>query len=224
MLFRSRGDIVHRIATAGDFQMSANGGGHPSLLRTLNAKAGEQSVRWPVFLPGGHSFLFAAGTSTGNWTNAQAALFRVDNGQRQNLVDGATQPRYATSDHLVYAQNGSLMAIRFNPEAGTVSGASAPVVEVVLQSVSTGASQYAVADNGTLAYIPGHMQGGHHLMVWEDRKGVEQPIPAPAHAYRNPRISPNGHTVEVVIEELGNQVWTYDLDHQTLTQIGRAHV
>ena len=40
--------------------------------------------------------------------------------------------------------------------------------------------------------------------MWVDRNGVEQPLPAPPHAYRYPRLSPDGQRVAVTIEEPGD--------------------
>ncbi len=60
---------------------------------------------------------------TANWTKAQVAVLWVGAGERPNLIQGAgTQPRYAPSGHLVYAQGGSLMAAPFDPQRLEVTG------------------------------------------------------------------------------------------------------
>jgi Tol biopolymer transport system component len=52
-----------------------------------------------------------------------------------------------------------------------------------------------------------------------DRKGAEQPLSAPPHAYRNPRLSPDGQRVAATIDELGSQEWLLDIGRGTLTRL-----
>ena len=91
--------------TVGVLQQVPDAGGAPQPLTRF--EKGEASHRWPEFLPGGKAVLFAAGTNPLNFTNAQVAVQSVGTGERRNLIQGATQPRYAPSGHLVYAQGGT---------------------------------------------------------------------------------------------------------------------
>jgi Tol biopolymer transport system component len=53
-----------------------------------------------------------------------------------------------------------------------------------------------------------------------DRKGVAQPLPAPPHAYFNPRLSPDGRQVVFNIGEAGkSDIWIYDLMRDALTRL-----
>jgi Tol biopolymer transport system component/predicted Ser/Thr protein kinase len=180
---------------------------------------GDVSHRWPEFLPGNKAMLFAASAATANWINAQVAVQSVGTGKRRNLIQGGTQPRFTSSGHLVFAQGGSLMAVPFDPQQLTASGASVPVVEGVLQSPSTGAAQYGFSATGSLVYVSGGLQASQRRLVWVDRKGVEQALPASAHAYRYPRLSPDGRRVAVMIEESESQIWLFDLARETLTRL-----
>jgi Tol biopolymer transport system component len=107
------------------------------------------------------------------------------------------------------------MAAVFDPERLQVTGASVPVVEGVVQSISSGAAQYSISATGSLVYVPGVIQGAERQLVWVDRKGAEQPFSAPTHAYESPRFSPDGQRVAVVID---GQIWLYDLARETLTR------
>jgi len=53
----------------------------------------------------------------------------------------------------------------------------------------------------------------------DERKGGEQPLPARPHAYRNPRLSPDGQRVAITIDELGSQEWLLDIGRGTLTRL-----
>src|SRR6202043_4122011 len=100
---------------------------------------GAVSERWPEFLPGGKAVLFAVAPNAITFAKAQVAVQLVGTGERRNLIQGGTNPRYAPSGHLVYAQGGSLMAVPFDPQRLAVTGAAVPVVEGVLQSTFSGA-------------------------------------------------------------------------------------
>jgi serine/threonine protein kinase/Tol biopolymer transport system component len=203
-------------ATAGALQQVSEAGGTPKPLTRLD-KA-EVNQRWPEFLPGGKAVLFAAGPTTTNWANAQVAVQSVGTGERRNLIQGATQPRYAPAGHLVYAQGGSLMAVPFDPKRLEVTGTAVPVVEGVLQSTVSGAAQYSFSATGSLVYILGGIQSAQRKLVWVSRNGAEQPVAAPARAYTFPRLSPDGRRVAVSIEEQDTQTWLYDLSRDALTR------
>ena len=205
-------------------QMSDAGGAPESLTRL---EKGEVSHRWPEFLPGGKAVLFVAGSSAINWNNAKVVVQSVGTRERVDLVQGGTQPQYSPSGHLVYAQGGNLMAVPFDPQRLAVSGTAAPVVEGVLQSAFSGATQYSISATGTLVYVSGGLQSVQSKLVWVNRNGAEQPVAAPAHAYMFPRLAPDGRRVAVGITEQGTQNWLYDLSRDTLTRLtfeGKANL
>jgi len=116
-------------------------------------------------------------------------------------------------------KGGNLMAVPFDPQRLAVTGAAVPVVEGVLQALNTGAAQYSLSDTGSLVYLPGGIQAAQRRLVWVDRKGIEQALPVPPHAYRYPRFSPNGQRVAVTIEESESNIWLYDLARDTLSRL-----
>ncbi len=170
-------------------------------------------------MPGGKAVLFAASTIVPDWTNAQVAVQLIRTGERRNLIQGGTQPRYAASGHLVYAQAGTLMAGPFDPQRLELTGAAVPVVEGVLQSPYSGVAQYSFSATGALVYVPGGVQAAQRGLVWVSRSGAAQPLAAPAGAYLFPRLSPDGRRVAVSIQRQESQVWLYDLARGTLSRL-----
>jgi serine/threonine-protein kinase len=205
----TRGSALQKVSDAG-------GTAQPL---TRFAKKDENSHRWPEFLPGGEAVLFAAFRGGGNWNNAQISVQSVGSGERRDLVQGGTHPRYAPSGHLVYAQGGTLMAAPFDAQSLTVTGAPVPVQEGILQSTFSGAAQYSFSGTGALVYVPVSFQATQRRLMWVSRSGVEQPVAAPARAYRGPRLSPNGQEVAVAVEGQETQVWLYNLSRDTLTRL-----
>jgi Tol biopolymer transport system component len=110
------------------------------------------------------------------------------------------------------------MAMPFDPQQLKATGTAIPIVGGVLQSTSTGATQYAISATGSLVYVPGGAQSARNKLVWVSRTGVEQPIAAPLHAYFVPRLSPDGRRVAVAIWEQETQIWQYDLARDTLSR------
>jgi eukaryotic-like serine/threonine-protein kinase len=172
---------------------------------------GEASQLWPQFLPGGKAVLFAAGNGP---ASVHVAVQVIATGQRLNLA-GGTQPRYAASGHLVYAQGATLVAVPFDPQRLEIKGTPVPVVEGVAYSPTYVSSQYSISDTGSLVYVSGGSQANLRRMVWVSRNGAEQPLPAPPQGYEYVSLSPDGRRVAV---ELENQIWLYDLARDTLTR------
>jgi serine/threonine-protein kinase len=212
----SQGLIAFAPSRVSAVQQLSDTGGAPQHLTRL--EKGEVAHRWPEFLPGGKTVLFAAGTTSGNWATQRVAVQSVGATDRRNLILVGTQPRYAPSGHLVYAQGGSLMAVPFDPQRLTVRGAAVPVVEGVLLA-STGAAQYSFSAGGSLLYVTGSVQSAQSRLVWVNRKGAEQPLAVPARGYVYPRLSPDGRRVAVPIQEQESQIWLYDLSRETLTRL-----
>ena len=213
----SQGMIVFAPTGVSVLYQVSDVGGAPQPLTRL--EKGEASHRWPEFLPGGKVVLFTAGTAAINFVNGQIAVQSLVTGERRNLVQAGMQPRYSPSGHLIYAQGGTLMAVPFDPQRLVATGAAVPVVEGVLQSTVTGVAAYNFSAKGSLVYVLGGVQSAQSKMMWVSRNGTEQPVAAPAHAYVNPRLSPDGRRVGVAIQEHETQTWQYDFSRETLTRL-----
>jgi len=191
-------------------------GGAPQPLSHL--EKGEISHRRPEFLSGGKGLLFVSAPNTFNWNTGQIVAQSVWTGERQTLIKGATHPRYASSGHLLYMQGGNLMAVPFDPQHLTVTGAAVPVVEGLLHSTTSGAAQYSISATGTLVYIQGASHADERSLVWVNRRGEEQTLTAPPRSYVFPRLSPDYKQVGAGITGQESQVWLYDLTRETLTR------
>jgi serine/threonine protein kinase/Tol biopolymer transport system component len=199
------------------FQQVPAGGGTPQPLTRI--EKGEIPQRWPDFLPGGEAVLSVATTSGFDWTNTQVIVQSIGTGERRTLIRGGTQPHYAASEHLIYAQEGTLMAVPFDSQRLMATGAPAPVVEGVLQSATSGAAQYSLSATGSLVYVRGDVQSALRRLVWVARNGAEQIITAPPRTYLFPRVSPDGGRIAVGISEHETHLWLYDLARETLTRL-----
>jgi len=188
-------------------------GGEPQVLTTLDPARGELSHRFPQFLPGGRALLFTILTGESN-DATDVAVLRLDTGERQLIRRGHTG-RYVPTGHLVYSQAGGLFAVPFDPaHPEAASTAPVAVLERVRISGNTSA-QYSFAATGTLAYAPASRTDDRNL-VWVDRAGKIQILPAPPRSYFTPRLSPDGQKVVAWVIE--GDVLIYDLQRGTLTR------
>ena len=213
----SQGTIAFAPSNSSVVQQISDAGGVLQPLTHLGK--GSVSHRWPEFLPDGKAVLFSSGSSGGIFTNALIGAQSARVGERQDLIRGGVNPRYAPTGHLVYAQGGILMAVPFDPQRLNVTGTAAPVAEGVMQSPTNGHAQYSFSATGSLVYVPGGVQAIQQRMVWVGRNGAEQPLAAPANSYLNPRISADGQRIAVGMSSQESQVWLYDLPRDTLTRL-----
>src|SRR5712691_2715026 len=212
----SQGTIAFSYSYASTIQEVSEGGGALQPLTSLGKK--DTSHRWPDLLPGGKALLFTGGAAGALFANTQIGVQSVGTSERRNLIEGGTNPRYALSGHLVYAQEGILMAVPFDLKRLTIIGTGAPVMDGVMQSPTRGHAQYCFSTTGSLVYVPGGVHATQLRMVWVSRNGAEQPLPAPANSYLNPRVSPDGRHVAVGITSQESQIWQYDISRETLTR------
>ena len=132
--------------SAGLYRVPASGG-MPVELTTL--REGEESHRWPSFLPNGKAVLFvveAQGESS--WGEATIEAVLLETGERKVLHRGGTYPRYASSGHLLYAREATLFAMPFDADRIEPTGEPSPVIEGVGVNATNGLGSFAVADDG----------------------------------------------------------------------------
>lgn len=221
-------DIIYFVATTPGGIMSVSGaGGEPREALRIAFDSGERLHKYPHALPGGKAVLYTVATADSeSFDDAMIAVFSADSGQRKVLAEGGTHPRYSPSGHLVYARDGSLFAIRFDPIRLQVSGRPFMVLQGVLMSRNTGVANFDVSANGDLLYVPGVAEGGERSLYWVDRSGVAEKLPLPPRSYLRPRISPDGRKLAIEIEGSSHDVFVYDFARGVLSNIttdGMSH-
>ena len=165
-------------------------GGVPRVLTTPNRDNGENDHLWPEFLPGSEAVLFTISTTTGGVDDSLLAVLDLRTYAQTVLVRGGSHGFYVGSGHLVYRVGTTLRAVPFDPRRLQVTGVPVSMIEEVAVS-NDGAVDAAVAANGTLVYALGGAEAvpeARRSLVWVDRAGVEEPLPAPERPYRYPRL------------------------------------
>jgi serine/threonine-protein kinase len=183
---------------------------------------GESGHFWPQILPGGKAVLFT-NRRKGGFDEYQVEIYSLETGQRRPLFKGGTYARYVPTGHIVYARKETLYAVCFDIGQLKVVGSAFTVVPDVTTSHPwfSMSAQFAVAQDGTLAYIPVQARSAELRPVWVDRNGQVEHLPAatPRH-YDNVTISPDGMQAAFTILDGENwDVWIYDFGRGTLNPL-----
>ena len=228
------GTIVLATSTAGDGLFSvSDSGGEPKVLTTVDAGRGEHDHWFPSFLPGGRALLFTvtSGPSTPETrANTQVAVLDLQSGEHKMLIQDGSQAEYIDAlpgstdgGYLVYATDGALRAVRFDPVRLEVLSDPVTVLEQVLTKPS-GAADFSLSRQGTLVFVTAReVAGTVRSLVWVDRKGREEAINAPARAYGVVRLSPDGALAALDIRDQQDDIWIWSFARQTLTPLTFEH-
>jgi len=195
-------------------------GGAKEPVTTLNPQKEEFAHRHTQILPGGKAIIFTV-VSSGmeSYNDARIELQVLGTKDRKILVQGGFGPRYSPSGHIVYANAGNLYALPFDPGKLEATGPPIKVVEGVQMSTNTGAAYFDVSGTGSLAYVPGVVEGGNRTLVWVDRQGQAETLPLPPRSYLFPRISPDGKTLAMEVEGATHNLYSWNFDRAVLTKL-----
>ncbi len=170
---------------------------------TLSIRTTEdQSHRWPLFLPDGEHFLFWAGNFGNRKDDRSSGIYESSlEGKERKLVTLCHSSFGYDAHNLFYADDQrQLVDIAFDPSAGTVSGSTTVVANVVGFQPSTYWAAFAVGQNGTLIYNTG-VGAAQSELTWMDRSGKELGHIGDPGVMANPTLSPDGSRVAVDISD-----------------------
>ncbi|HKQ50623.1 MAG TPA: protein kinase [Phycisphaerae bacterium] len=188
-------------------------------VETLDVKGlGEgEFVFAPSALPGGEALL--CGVSNGSAFNV--AVFDIRERTLTQLAEDGFTPTYSSTGHVLYqqGQSGPLMALPFDAKRRAATGPPMPVVSDMATRVSYQVRLFAIAENGTLAYIPKSSQLENGALNWVDRNGVEKPIFQVPRMIDSPRLSHDGRRIAFRAPAPECNVWMHDVESGVTTKI-----
>jgi eukaryotic-like serine/threonine-protein kinase len=216
------GTIVFSSATNVGISRVSDAGGTVEILTVPDSTKKERTHRWPQWLPDGKIVLFTVGSleNPDYYDDATIQAVNIESKKQSVILQGASLARYLPNGFLVYARAGVLLAVPFDANRLEIKGTAFPAIENVSGDASTAASNFAYADNGTLAYIPGETSRTNLTLALVDHSGNANRLAAPPQAYIEPRMSPDGHRVAVVVNaERGFDLWVHDITRNTLSRL-----
>ena len=216
--------IVFSPGISGPLARVSSDGGTPKPLTALSE--GERTHRWPQLLPGERAVLYTVSNSAASTADGTLVVQTLPTGARTILQKGATYGRFLPSGHVVYVHDGTLFAFPFDPVRLEALGAAVPVLEGVTTinsgvTFAAGAAQFAVADTGTLIYLPGRsLDTNAAPLMWMDRSGKTTVLRAMPADWSNATFSPDGRRLAMDIIDNGNtDIWIYDVDRDQISRL-----
>jgi len=193
-------------------------GGTPVPYTTVDKARGENSHRWPQFLPGGRRFLYFARND--NLENSGVYLGSLDQPQEKTrLLTSPTNAVYAPDrsqpfGHLLWVRDETLMAQPFDLEQGQTTGEPFALAEGVGFGNASRLGAVSAANDGTLLYRGAVIR--HVQLTWFDREGKQLGEVGQPDEYRGLRISPDG---ERVAFGRGGEVWQMEFARGIPTRV-----
>jgi Tol biopolymer transport system component len=201
-------------------QTVSDAGGTPQTLVSVTEESNELLAQ-PQLLNDGRDLLYTVlQLPTRSLEGASIVVQPVSGGPRRVLVAGGSDGRMLPGGQLLYVRDSVLYGLSVDPRGLQPRGGPVPLVEKVRSGPASGVGQFDVAGNGTLVFAPQVERGARLTLVWVDRQGREQVIPAPDRTYYVPSISPDG--TRVAVSTVGSNeadIWIWDDRRGTETRL-----
>ncbi|HWZ85281.1 MAG TPA: protein kinase [Thermoanaerobaculia bacterium] len=202
-----RSDILFTTIQGGALYRVPVSGGQPVVQIRADAERVYRRLGWPWFLPDGERFLYLVRDRDG-----RGDLMLSEPGKPPRAVTHIESFfQYVDPGFLVYSQEGTLVAQRFDLRSGRASGEPVSVAERVRYFYSTASAAFA-ARAGTIAYLS---RTDSRRLVWFDRSGREVATVGPPGDYLDINLTADGKRLLFSRTRPGLEtfhVWTYDLE------------
>jgi Tol biopolymer transport system component len=215
------GVIVFAPETQTGLSRVAAAGGTPAAITKISVERSETTHRYPHFLPDGEHFLYFRGSHAAPSQDKINSVWvrSLDGKTDVELLNSPSGAIYA-GGHLLYAQNGFVMARPFDEKALKILGDPFTVGERVpfLPDYFTGA--FAASNNGILVLGQGHASAMR--LVWKDRAGEELSSAGDPARYGPISLSPDGGKAALTVsDESGNasDIWIHDLTRNVRSRL-----
>ena len=175
---------IHRVAASG---------GTPEPVTTLDTTR-ENSHRWPHFLPGGRTFIYAVRSDSA--ANTAIHVGSLDGGVSTQLFATQSNAIYVDPGYLLHVRDGTLLAQPFDARSLTLTGPARAVAASVVQEPPSVVASFEASVNGA---VLSYRQGGavSARLNWFDRDGRAAGTIGPAASYLGLNLSPDSRQVAV---------------------------
>jgi eukaryotic-like serine/threonine-protein kinase len=200
------------------WKVSGAGSGVPAQATKLDPSK-HSTHRWPAFLPDGKHFLFLATNHSGGSTQQNGAyLGSVGEDGTKLVLSTDSQVQYAAG-YLLFHQQQSVMAQKFDLNAGTLSGEQMVVVDDVMYDSGTWHTTFTASDDGLLLYGPGTSSIADYRLAWTDREGKLLGTVGEPASYRGMKLSPDGKRLVLAAGDPLIDIWVFDFERGVKTRL-----
>jgi eukaryotic-like serine/threonine-protein kinase len=198
------GEVVNRVSASG---------GVPQPISVLDASRGETSHRWPMFLPDGKHYLFMTFDVSALTRTDAIFVGSLDSKEKKFLTKATANAAYAAPGYLLFYRDKTLLAQSFDLNRLELTGEASPILTDIQYESRIAHVVFSVLDGKALVAQSGAGVSLSRLQ-WFDRSGKEVGSVGEPDVYSNVELAPNGKSVAVDKNDIGNQntdVWIYDL-------------
>jgi Tol biopolymer transport system component/DNA-binding winged helix-turn-helix (wHTH) protein len=196
------------------------------------AKVTKDIYPWPHVLPDGKRLLYTVFDPRSGHHRIRV----VNYGEPETVKDlleadsrGVYTPSvlHSGTGHILYVRAGNILAHRFDLRSLAVQDEPLPVVSQTYSFFATGAADFSVSNNGTLAYRRYRSQS---QLAWVNRRGDVVETVGPANVnVKQGRLSPDGKRIAASIYSADggvNDMWIIDAETNAARRViaGRGHV
>ena len=196
-------------------------GGTPTRISYPDKGRGEDSHRWPMFLPDGMHYLYMAANFSGRRDADAIFVGSLDSNEKRFVVGATANAAYAAPGYLLFCRGKDLLAQRFDPKRFALTGEPTTLLTEIQYLSSISRAVFAASDNGLLV-----AQSGSGIAIsqplWFDRKGSEAGVVGKPEVYGNVAIAPNGRSVAVDKNDRESQntdIWIYELQRDSTKRL-----
>jgi Tol biopolymer transport system component len=184
-------------------------GGEPTPVTTLDRSQGQNTHRWPHFLPDGGRFLYLARSPRPDQSGIYVGS--LDSPAVTRVLSAESKVAYAQPGYLLFVRDKALLAQPFDATALRIEGDPVQVLEDVRYSRSDSYASVSISEHGELAYQTTAAVPRSNL-AWFNRTGQPLESVSTLHDADDPSISPDGKRVAVT-RSTGSlkDIWIVDL-------------
>jgi eukaryotic-like serine/threonine-protein kinase len=204
----------------GMYRIAASGG-EPTLVSSPDKSRGEQSHRWPFFLPDGKHFLYVSFDGRSAGRSGAIYVGSLDSNDKRLVTTATSNTAYAAPGYLLYYRDKTLFAQHFDINKFEPSGEPAPILTEIEYLPRVGRAGFAVSGGGLLV-AQNSSEVSLSQLIWFDRQGNQIGVVGKPDVYANVSLSPDGKSVAVDKTDTGNQntdVWIYQLQSDTTKRV-----
>jgi len=218
----STGEIVFTPGTRAPLLRVPASGGETVPATVLDSALGENSHRWPMFLPDGRRFLYLARAATPEASAIYVAS--LDGDRPRRVLTAQSNAAYvptANGASILTIDQGSLMAHPVRPDTLALLGTPEPVASRVRYVPIRHLGLFSAASDGSvIGFREGEAE--QRQLHWLDLSGNVVGSPGPPRSYDQVRLSPGGRHVAFTLPDIATgkrDVWLLRLDSGGLERL-----
>jgi eukaryotic-like serine/threonine-protein kinase len=204
----------------GGIMSVSDNGGTPLKLNFPNASQGENSLRWPVFLPDGKHYLFLAANIRGESDLNTLYIGSIDNKSEKHFLVKTMFNGGFANGYIFFVRDGAIQAQKLDMGSYALTGDVMRIFDNVSTESRIYYAAFAVGADVVVAQRVGEVALSQ--LTWYDRRGKSLSDSGPPDTYSNLSISPNGKYVAVDKTDTTNEntdVFVYDMSRAAFRRL-----